>query len=285
MTEQLKRLSVYKFTDKNDITFKPIEYSKFKYGSKTIANKYGSELANTFILSDYFIEIVNKLKNQPDMRVIVMSSPYIHVPTATFALKNKFVNILNSKLIELDLKPIIETKISRRASYKSDYGAMNKEQRFNIMVNDIFHVDHSLLNDNICLFLDDIVITGAHEHRIVKMLEHYNVGNYHNKYFLYFAELMSHEANPNIENYLNYAYIKDLKSISQLIREDEFVFNTRVVKYILDSKYEKFKDFIEYQSFTFNETLYNQAIGNSYHTIPDYKKNFNFLKQYIINYE
>jgi hypothetical protein len=77
--------------------------------------------------------------------------------------------------------------------------------------NDVFHVDREILNDNICIYLDDIVITGAHEHRIQKMLNKYNLFNDKTEHiFLYFAQLTNINEDPTIENYLNYSYVKNL---------------------------------------------------------------------------
>jgi len=279
---EFKRYSLHNFSNREDITFNPIEYSRFKFGCKSIARKFGNDLSLGFIKSTYFKEIIETLRQFPEKRVVIMSSPYVHIPTPTFALKDYFLKILNRVLVDSGFKPAIETKISRASSYKEDYGEMNKEQRFNIMKNDVFHVDGGILQNNICLFLDDIVITGAHEHRIRLMLEKYDLINdqtYH--YFLFFAQLTNNNEDPTIENYLNYAFIQNLKSINKLIREEEFILNTRVTKYILDSDNKEFQEFISYQTFTFRDTLYHMALGNSYHLIPDYQKNLNYLKKYI----
>lgn len=281
---EINRIAAYSFTNENDIQFLPEEYSQFKFGSKTIARKFGHELWAKFISTKHFLNIVQELQQNKDIRIIVMSSPYVHIPTATRAMKEYFVRHLNRTLYDYDLKPVLETKIYRESSYKSDYGAMNKEERLGIMSGDTFRVDAELLQNNICLFLDDIVITGAHEHRICQMLKKYGIENGKN-YFLYFAELISENTNPVIENYLNYAYVKNLVRLNKIIENHDFKMNTRVVKYILDAPHDECKAFLNYQSDVVLQNLYHNAIGNQYNNIEDYKENFNLLEQKVLNIE
>lgn len=273
------RIAAHSFTNENNAGFSPEQYSQFKFGSKTIARKFGKELYDKFISTKYFLDIVQELQNS-DKRIIVMSSPYVHVPTATWAMKDYFVRHLNRSLYEYGLKPIIETKIHRASSYKEEYGEMNKEQRMSVMKGDTFKVDADLLENNICLFLDDIVITGAHEYRICEMLKHYNIQNGSN-YFLYFAELIAEDTNPVIENYLNYYYVKNLVRLNKIMENHDFQMNTRVVKYILDAPYDDCKSFLNYQSDTILQTLYHNAIGNMYNNVPDYKENFMYLENLV----
>jgi len=269
------RFSAYQFTDESDITFSPEEYSKFKFGDKEIARSYGFTLADKFIKSPVFYNILYSLKENPDLKIIVMSSPYLHIPTATLALKDYFVRELNHQLASLGFDPIMETKIYRKSSYKAEYGEMSKEERLSVLKDD-FYVDANLLESNICLFLDDIVITGAHEHRMKSMIERQKIYT-HTSLFLYFAELTQNNTSPTIENYLNYFYVKNLVKLDKIIKNQEFIMNTRVVKYILDAPVEECKSFLKYQKDTFLHTLYSNAIGNKYHTIADYKSNFNEL--------
>lgn len=275
------RFSLEKFTDENDIKFNPVEYSKFKFGSKDIARKFGMSLAAGFISSPFYQAMIETVIKR-GCRIVVMSSPYVHVPTATFAMKDYFIRDLNQQLVEDGIMPVIEAKIYRSSSYKEEYGEMTKEQRFEVMKGDVFHVDKSLLDGNVCLFMDDIVITGAHEHRVETMMNHLNVQPAL-AYFLYFAELTSGKTNPVIENYLNYAYVKNLVRLDKVLKNGPCLLNTRVVKYILNAPHDECKSFMTYQKFTFLHTLYHHAIGNGYHLIDDYAENLAYLKSLVFN--
>lgn len=281
---EINRIAAYTFTNENDIHFSPEEYSQFKFGSKTIARKYGHELWSKFISTKFFFNIIQILQNDSSKRIVVMSSPFVHIPTATWAMKDYFIRHLNRSLYDYGLKPVIETKIHRSSSYKEEYGEMSKEERMKVMSGDTFRVDAELLQNNICLFLDDIVITGAHEHRICQMLKKYKLEN-ENNYFLYFAELLSPDTNPVIENYLNYYYVKNLVRLNKIIENHDFQMNTRVVKYILDSPVDECAAFLNYQSDTILQTLYHNAIGNEYNNIDSYKTNFIALEQKVLAIE
>ncbi len=210
-----------------------------------------------------------------------MPSPYVHVPTATFAMKDYFVRSLNAALVSAGLLPVIEAKIYRKSSYKQEYGELNKTERFKVMADDSFYVDANLLRDNVCLFIDDIVITGAHEYRIFKMLEKSGLHKSNTNYFLYFAELVDENASPSIENYLNYYFVKDLFLLDKIIKNEPFIMNTRVIKYVLDADHNEALHFFKYQKPVFLQTFYHNAIGNGYHLIPDYQHNLNVLKTLI----
>lgn len=279
----IKRFSANQFTNENDIKFDPEKYSRFKFGCKDSAREFGMELANKFINSEIYTEICNKIRSNNN-RIVVMSSPYVHVPTATFAMKDYFIREVNAKLVEDGLAPVLETKVYRKSSYKEEYGEMNKEQRFKVLGDDSFYVDATLLKGNVCIFLDDIVITGAHEYRMLNMLEKQNLHNTEDNYFLYFAELTSHETNPVIENYLNYYFVQNLICLDKIIKNEPFIMNTRVVKFILDANHDECKNFLHYQKTSFLHTLYHNAIGNQYHKIPDYSKNLQYLKSLLTTF-
>lgn len=273
----MNTLSLYKFSE-NYHPFSAIEYSQFKFGSKDIARKFGCELATKFIYSGNYRWLKAVLKSQKN-RVIVMSSPYVHIPTATFAMKDYFLRDLNCALVGDGLLPAIETKISRSSSYREEYGDMTKEQRMEVMQKDTFHVDKTLLINNVCLFLDDIRITGAHQHRIQDMLDKYEILS--EGMFLFYAELTD-QSNPNIENKLNYAFVKDLVDLDKIIKNHDFLLNTRIVKYILNAPADECKTFLKYQKHKFLHTLYCASIANGYHLIEEYKPNLASIKKLAI---
>jgi PRTase ComF-like len=264
--------SLNKIYNVDEFGFNPSDYSKFKYGDDAIAEKYGVALAKGFIKE---VLATNKITNQ----IVVISSPYSFIPTATFAMKNYFVYELNKWLSENNLPVAQETKIHRTITYKEDYGELSAADRMMLIGNDVFHIDKYFLTDKTLLFLDDIRITGSHERMIKKMISEFNLSN--DSYLLYFAELKNHDINPNFENYLNYHYIKSIFDLEKIIKSDRFVINTRIVKYILNYENNAFKVFIQNQSLSFNSLLNNMALGNSYHTIDEYVENLKVLKKHL----
>lgn len=268
----MNTISVYKIDEKNDLPFDAVEYSKFKFGCKNQARLYGDLLARKF-----WSRWVVPLGETP--QIVVCSSPYNHIPTATFAMKDYFIRRLNTYIVEAGYPPAQETKIHRTNSYTEDYGSLSAVERMRLIGGDQFHIDESFIHGKTVLFLDDIKITGSHERVIKSMLRGFRSGVDYKAYFLYLAELVNPSISPSIENDLNYAYVKKLADISRLIRSDNFLLNTRTVKYILNSPTADFLVFTDYQSKKFLRNLYHEAIGNSYHLIEAYKTNLELLKQ------
>ena len=250
--------------------FNPDDYSRFKFGDDAVAKYFGAHLADGFI-RDYLAE--NPIKQQ----VVVISSPYSFIPTATFAMKNWFVARLNRWLARHSYPVVQETKVHRTITYKEDYGELDAEQRMNLIGNDSFHIDKDFLQGKTLIFLDDIKITGSHERMIMKMVGEYGLSN--DIFMLYFAELVNKNIHPNIENHLNYHQVKNIFDLDGIVKSNNFCINTRIVKYILNYDFESFCIFIQDQTFDFINLLYDMALGNGYHTIEAYELNLNFIKE------
>ncbi|WP_428328125.1 phosphoribosyltransferase family protein [Mucilaginibacter sp.] len=252
--------------------FNPDDYSRFKFGDDAVSKNFGTALANGFIRQH--------LQHRPiEQQIVVISSPYSFIPTATFAMKNWFVYTLNRWLAANGYLVVQETKVHRTITYKEDYGELNAEQRISLIGNDSFHIDKDFLAGKTLIFLDDIKITGSHERMIMKMVGEYSLHN--DIYMLYFAELVNKTIHPNIENYLNYHQVKSIFDLEVVIKSGSFAINTRIVKYILNYDFESFRIFIENQSSDFVNLLYDMALGNGYHTIDAYAKNLNFITNYL----
>ncbi len=265
--------SLHKIHSEKKFSFCPDDYSRFKFGDETIAKKFGEALADGFIKEH--------LLHQSVPQLVIVSSPYSFIPTATFAMKTYFVFKLNRWLAAHHLLVVQETKVHRTITYKEDYGELSAEERIHLIGNDSFHIDKAFLKGKTIVFLDDIRITGSHEKMIMKMANEYQLTN--DIYLLYFAELANKDIHPNIENFLNYHCVKSIFDLESIIQSDHFFINTRIVKYILNYEFDAYCIFIQNQSQEFINLLYDMALGNGYHTIEAYEKNLNFIKTYLFN--
>jgi hypothetical protein len=268
------KYSVYQLKGYESIPFSPDEFSKFKFGAKNLARKFGFELAAGFIKNVL-------VTNLPKKQIVVLPSAYSHIETASFFLTYFFIQKLNDFLVENLLNPVEEAKIYRSVTYRVDYGEMTAEQRLNLIQGDKFYIDKEFLKDKILVLIDDIKITGTHERIISKMLDDYKIES--DCYFLYFAELTDQNISPKIENFLNLHYVKSLQEIDSIIHKEEFVFNTRVIKFLLQSNHEDFKIFIKSKTTGFISDLFYKAIGNSYNQFIEYQTNLDYLKTLIFN--
>jgi hypothetical protein len=265
--------SLHKIHHENQFGFSPLAYSRFKFGDEAVAREFGIALAKGFIKQHLAVQPVQR-------QMVVISSPYAFIPTATFAMKDYFVSELNRWLANQQLPVVQEAKVHRTVTYKEDYGDLSAEERINLISNDSFHIDKAFLSGKVLVFLDDIKITGSHQRMIEKMIHAYALDN--PVFMLYFAELVNHNIHPKIENYLNYYYVKSIFDLDGIIKSGMFRINTRLVKYILNYNHSCFRLFINDQDTQFVQYLYDMAIGNGYHLIDAYIHNLNFIKENFI---
>ncbi len=266
--------SLYKITDQHNCPFSESEYSKFKFGDSALAKKFADELFEGFISEHKELILAHN-------EVVILPSPYHSIPTASNYLSFHFKTRMNAFLYEHHKKALVESKIYRNQTYTTDYGNLDYNERVRLIANDTYYIDRNFINGKLCLFMDDIKITGSHEHIVKKILAQYNVeGNF---VFMYFAELLNKDIHPNIENYYNYFYVKDVESLSKIINADSFVFNTRTVKYILKLERSELISLMEKVEAPLFEQLFHLAVSNNYHTIADYQENLSYINQSIKN--
>lgn len=269
-----QRYSYHQIDQPDRFGFLPEDYSRFKFGDDSVARRFGSELAAGFIRS-----VLQQRAELP--QIVVIASPYSFIPTATFALKNHFVNVLNVWLAGAGHPVVQEAKVHRTVTYKEDYGELDAEARKRLIGNDSFHIDKAFVEGKMLLFLDDIRITGSHEWMIRRMIDAFGLEN--EVHLLYYAELVNAAIHPRIENDLNYAAVRSVFDLKPIIR-GRFVFNTRFVKYVLNTDPSVFRAFIGEQDEEFIETLYHLALGNGYHTIDAYAGNLAYVRRHYFHH-
>lgn len=264
-----KNYSLYKILEKENCPFKEDEYSWFKFGDKYYAEKFAKELFDGFV-NQYHDLLLSKED------IVILPSPHLSIPTASNFLCYYFKKHLNNFLFINNKKACTESKIYRNQTYVTDYGNLDFEERVKLISNDTYYIDRNFIDSKLCIFVDDIKITGSHEHTVNKILDQYNVNG--DFIFVYFAELINKEIHPNIENYYNYFAVKGVQEIAQLINKESFQFNTRIVKFILNLDEKDFSYLISNIPENKGNELFHLAISNNYHQIIEYKNNINTIK-------
>jgi hypothetical protein len=269
-----KRFAPHKITSVDDISFCQEEYSQFKYGNYSISKKYGDELF------EYFMEEL--LNNIEATSLIIYSSPYAYLPTASYHMTQCFVDRMIENRQRLGtIKKIEFGKINRSHSYTEDYGEMNAEERYNLIKNDTYCLAEIPEENATLLFLDDISITGTHQIVIENLLENNGIKN--EKFFLYYATLNNPSIPANIENKLNYASVKTYLDLLEVVLRDNFRNTTRTTKYLLSLQIEDFSSFMRVIIYNNKQKLLteilNGAVKNKYNEIPEYLNNLNSLKK------
>lgn len=264
-----KSYSLHKITENDNSPFEEGEYSRFKFGDKFYAEKFAEELFDGFVAQ--FKDIILSEKE-----IVILPSPYLSIPTASNFLCYYFKKELNSFLFKNGKKACIESKIYRNQTYVTDYGNLDFEQRVKLISNDTYYIDRNFIEGKLCIFVDDIKITGSHEHTVNKILDQYDVkGDF---VFVYFAELINKDIHPKIENHYNYFAVKNVEDIVSIVNSEDFQYNTRIVKFILSLDDKQFAFLISNISRKKSNELFHLAISNNYHQILEYKKNINVIK-------
>ena len=176
-------------------------------------------------------------------------------------------------------------KINRSQSYTEDYGAMNAIERFDLIKNDTYSFFDEPEENSLCIFIDDISITGTHQRVIENMMKN---SNYTNKsVFLYFAKLDNPQIEASFENNLNFAFVNSIEKLLEIIVSDTFKITTRTTKFILSLKDVDFNFLIEsvlkYEKYEIISYFYTNAVKNNYETIEIYQNNLSILRLAINN--
>lgn len=266
------RYSLHKVNKEDSQSFSPSDYSKFKYGDKLTAKQFGTDLFYGFVkvYGDYL------LKSKKD--ILIIPSPYLSIPTASSYLSWYFKKELDLFLFKNNKQASIESKIYRKQTYTVDYGNLSFKERKKLISNDTYYIDSEFLKNKVCLFLDDIKITGSHEETIKEILINSYVKGEH--IYIYFAELINRKINPKIENFFNYSYVKDDQKLINFICEHEFSFTTRMIKHILKMEKKSLMQLLAVLDESKLDSLFQFSISNNYHLIDEYSENLNSIKNY-----
>jgi hypothetical protein len=266
-----KTITPHFIDSEEQLTFSPVEYSRFKYGSGNIGKKFADEIY------PILIDIVQQ-QIKDGNRVVMYSSPYDYIPTATKTMAFHLYERLKESLSK-NGNNLIWGKINRSTTYSIDYGELSAAQREELIGKDIFSLDSLPDKSDVLIFIDDIKITGTHEKVIVNMLSDLKINNI--SIFVYYAVLNNKFICPTIENKLNYAYVKDTATLLEVIHDSDFVYNTRVVKKILSLEAVDFEYFLDHTDNNIITQIFQLAKGNKYHLLDAYQKNLEKLSQLI----
>jgi FMN phosphatase YigB (HAD superfamily) len=271
-----KRNALHVIKDVQCIPFSREDYSKFKFGSYKIAEKFGLELFEYF-KSAYLDDFLSNYR-----KIIIYSSPYLRIPTSSYYLTGTFFEAFNRHLASnrIDTVKLEFGKIERCQTYTEDYGALKAEERFDLIKNDTYQLSTIPASSDLCIFIDDISITGTHQKVVEHLLDKSGVET--NSFFLYFAKLSNSDVCPSFENYLNYSFINELDKLFELINSNDYRITTRTTKYILSQKNEDLQRlirlFIDNEKFEMWNELVEMSYSNEYHKIELYSQNLQDLE-------
>lgn len=263
--DNFKTFNALTITAKNKGNFDEVSYSRFKYGSTAHGVHYGKELFYAFEQN-----IFDSARNY-----IVYSSPYQSIPTASYCMTLEFFKLLKQRSLPFGRTVKLE-KLFRDPTYTVDYGTLTKEERLKLIGQDTFSFIKSPPEDFTLIFLDDIKVTGSHEHVLKNSIERFGIQN---QCILGYYAIVEPQLPPNYEHDINEAAINGIEDLVHISQQGDFVFNTRVIKRLLisdPSDFEYVLTALQDDQLNLMRTL---AESNGYHNIDAYVENFKQLVQ------
>lgn len=260
------RFSAHSFSTYEDAPFDVKDYSRLKFGCDATAKKFGYELAEKF-----FVMHSDKLLAN---HCVVIPSPYNFVKNAATVMTLHFVDRINELCVEANGRHVEYCTIARKVSYTADYGFLSKEKRKGLINQDTFYINREQMRGKLLIFIDDVRITGAHEEKLVDVLNTRKLKN--DAMFLYFAEYFGDQ--PEVEAKLNFSAVQSPLDYVELTKSEDHHLIVRPIKYLLGQEQSSFNMLLEKLAPKFLQKLYFAAVSEGYFAIPLYQNNLTSLK-------
>lgn len=244
-------------------TFDANFYSRFKYGSHSNAAGYARELS---------MKVFSQYHKWKDEEVFITGSAYKVAPTASGAIADIMFEYLRPHFLNLR-----QVKINRESLFPNDYGSLSLSERNELMEQNRLWVDAELLQGKKLIVVDDLRVTGAHEKKIMQLMG----GIVEELLFVYVGQLVG-EYLPCTESRINHAAIQSVKDLRDIIDEGNFHINARICKYLLSYQDTAgLHSFLKGLSVDVLEGLHNCICGDGYDQMPEYSRNFGYLKELL----
>lgn len=261
------RLAVHHFRDMDDLQFDPADYSRLKFGSDSVAKRFGYELADVLFAAHSDILVSNDC--------VVIPSPYNYVHNAASVMARHLTDRLNHHMVSANGTPAEWSVIHRKVSYTMDYGFLPKEKRRALIDNDEFYFNTQFVAGKTLLFVDDVFITGTHEEKLRQIMD--DAGMTNKSFFLYFGQALPGAA-PEMEAALNFSGVTSLHEYLKLMDEPNHHTIVRPIKYILGQDPGVLDVVLAQMKPERLRELYHGAIGEGYHKIPGYQQTFQMVR-------
>ena len=200
--------------------FRPLRYSRFKYGDADAAEHYAGGLSEQLWRSG--------LLSWPD-RPVITTAPYKFLPTASYELAKHVREHLNQRRPE-GAPPVEIVPLQMRHVDAGNYSAQSEGERQQIMNAAGLHLGAGDVIGRQVVLIDDAVVSGTAESRAVGILTEAGAKSVVGAYALQ----VDARAAPEVEDKLNHWYVKDLDSLLEIYTAPSAVLNIRTVKYVLD---------------------------------------------------
>jgi PRTase ComF-like len=204
----------------SDEPFDPRRYSRFKYGDEDIAEDYGRRLAA--MLSE------SGLVRRDGPPPAITTAPFKFLPTASYELSLHVRRVLAPRLGEIEIVPL-----QLRHVDPGNYSARGEVERRQILDEAGLHLGSGEIAGRQVILIDDAVVSGTAETRAVGLLDAAGATDVIGAYVVE-VDRESGLLNPEVEDRLNHAFVRDLDALLEIFSSAAAVLNIRTVKYVLN---------------------------------------------------
>ena len=153
---------------------------------------------------------------------------------------------------------------------------MNAQERANMISGDTYGFKNQPRKDATMVFVDDVSITGTHQHILEQLME--KSGLLNPQKHVYYGVKADHQIPASIESMLNRAAISSPEEIIPLMMEPRFKLNTRATKSLLSCSH--LKEYIKSIPGHLLDSMVDGAAQNGYHNILEYRQNFLLAQEF-----
>lgn len=203
--------------------FRPLRYSRFKYGDADSAEHYAGGLSQRLWDSG--------LLAWAD-RPVITTAPYKFLPTASYELARHVQDHLNERR-PAGSDPVEIVPLQMHHVDAGNYSAQGYDERQQIMDEAGLHLGAGDVAGRQVVLIDDAVVSGTAESRAVGVLTAAGAKSVVGAYALE-VDRASALAAPEVEDQLNHAFVRDLDTLLEIYTAASAVLNIRTVKYVLN---------------------------------------------------
>jgi hypothetical protein len=164
--------------------------------------------------------------------LVITTAPFKYLATASFELARQIQQRLNETLSSSGRDRVEMVPLHMRYVDSGNYSAHGLGDRRRIQREAGLHVGEGDLRGRQVLLVDDAVVSGEAEARAVTVLTGAGGASVIGAYVVE-VDRDSGRRQPEIEDELNQAFVRDLDSLLEIFRCERAVLNIRTVKYVL----------------------------------------------------
>jgi hypothetical protein len=246
--------------------FSSARYSRYKYGSVTATEVFARALVTA--LDQRHPEFTRA------PRLLMTSSPYAYVPTAATTLARSLQPLLNAARSGHGLPAAPLVKVDRVRTSAGDYGTLSAEARDRHMAANALSLRRfrpGQVRGAHLLVVDDVRVTGAHQRCLMRASEELPLAARAFLYIASFCEPPGADLDPTLEDALNHAAVKTLSDLAGIVEADDFAWNVRACKFILDpANYGELPRFLRRMPSSFVRALHRNSRRDGYWRMTRY---------------